>query len=272
MNLRSIWKGHLKISLVQIPVRVYTRISTAESIQFNQLHRDCHQRVRQKLCCPVHGDINREQIIKGYEFEKDKYVVVEEADFQKIRLETTQTIEIVQFSRPEELDPVYLDVPYFLGPESRVGLDAYCIVQEAIRRAGLIGIGRVVLNGREKPVALQPAGNGLMFTTLRSAGEVRAPESLFDSLIAPKLDAEQLQLAQQLIAQKTSLLDQTQFKDRYQDGLLELIKAKVAGTVPTIAPADPAQNVVNLMDALRQSLATAPKTKKHRLSRAKIAA
>ena len=272
MKPRSIWNGHLKISLVQIPVRIYTALSTAETIQFNQLHRDCHQRVRQKLCCPVHGEIKREEIVKGYEFDKDKYVVMGEADLQKIRLETTHTIEIAQFIHPRELDPVYLDAPYFIGPESRVALEGYSVLQQAIQRTGLLGIGRVVLNGREKLLVLKPAGKGLMFSTLRSTAEVRMPETFFDDLVPPKLDQEQLKLAEMLIAQKTSALDRATFIDGYQTALLEMIQTKIKGVEPVISPRDPAQNVVSLMDALRQSIADAPKTPRNRPIRAKIAA
>jgi DNA end-binding protein Ku len=272
MKLRPIWRGHLKLSLVQIPVRVYTALNTADTIQFHLLHRDCHQRIRQKLCCPLHGEIKREETVKGYEFEKEKYAVIGEADLQKVRLETTHTIEIVQFVRPRELDSTYLDVPYFIGPEGRMALEGYCVLQQAIQRAGVAGIGRVVLNGKEKLLVLKPAASGLMFTTLRSNAEVRTPESVFDDLIPPKLDHEQLQLAQRLIAQKTGSLDQGAFVDRYQAALVDLIQTKIKGSDPILASSAPASNVVSLMDALRQSLATAPKPAKARPVRSKIAA
>ena len=272
MKMRPIWAGHLKISLVQIPVRIYTALNTAEAIQFNLLHRDCHQRIRQKLCCPVHGEIRREETVKGYQFEKEKYVVVGEADLEKVRLETTQTIEITQFVRPQELDTIYLDVPYFIGPEGRLAMEGYCVLQQAIRQAGVLGIGRVVLNGREKLLVLKPSGKLLMFTTLRSKAEVRSTESVFDDFSHPNLDLEQLQLAQKLIAQKTRALDQAVFTDRYQTALIELIQTKIKGHEPVIASHQPAQNVVSLMDALRQSLANAPKAIKTRQGRAKIAA
>jgi len=272
MKLKAIWRGHLKLSLVQIPVRVYNALNTSETIKFHLLHRECHQRIRQKLCCPLHGEIKRGETVKGYEFEKEKYAVIGEADLQKIRLETTRTIEIIQFVRPRELDSTYLDVPYFIGPEGRVAPEGYCILQQAIQRAGVAGIGRVVLNGKEKLLVLKPAASGLMFTTLRTKAEVRTPESVFDELIPPKLDQEQLQLAQRLIAQKTSALDQAAFVDRYQTALVELIQTKINGGEPVLASSDPASNVVSLMDALRQSLANAPKSSKARQVRPKIAA
>jgi DNA end-binding protein Ku len=163
-------------------------------------------------------------------------------------------------------------VPYFLGPEGRVALEGYCVLQQAIQRAGVVGIGRVVLNGKEKLLVLRPAGNGLIFTTLRSKAEVRTPQSVFDELIAPRLDQEQLQLAQRLIAQKTGALDQAAFVDRYQTALVDLIQTKIKGADPVLSSSDPASNVVSLMDALRQSLDTAPKAVKARSSRRKIAA
>jgi DNA end-binding protein Ku len=272
MKMRPIWAGHLKLSLVQIQIRVYTALNTAETIQFNLLHRDCHQRVRQKLSCPVHGEIKREETVRGYEFEKDKYVVIDEADLQKVRLETTRVIEITQFVRLRELDSIYLDAPYFIAPEGRVASEGYFVLQQAIQRAGVVGIGRVVLNSREKLLVLKPAGKGLMFTTLRSETEVRASESVFHDLLPSKLDPEQLQLAQQLIAQKTGLLAQGTFTDRYQAALVELIQTKVKGAQPVIASPNPRENVVNLMDALRQSIAVAVKRPKTRSVQAKVAA
>ena len=274
MKMRSIWNGYLKISLVQLPVCVYAGLNSSETIQFNQLHRACHQRIRQKLFCPIHGEIKREEIVKGYEFEKEKYVVVTEADLEAVRLETTKTIEINEFIRPVELDPVYFDVPYFVGPNGRVSIEGFCVLQQALQRAGLVGVGRVVLGGREKRVILRPAGKGLRLTTLRSTAEIRSPDSIFADIRLPKVDPEQLQLAQKLIEQKTRALDDDPFTDRYQTALMELIQAKIKGGQPAAVAVDSGHNVVSLMDALRRSLTNAAPAKgsNRKTSRSQIAA
>lgn len=274
MKIRSIWNGYLKISLVQLPVCVYAGLNTSEAIQFNQLHRTCHQRIKQKLFCPTHGEIKREEIVKGYEFEKEKYVVITDADLEAVRLETTKTIEIGQFVRPKELDPVYFDMPYFIGPDGPVAVEGFCVLHQALLRTGLIGVGRVVLGGREKRVILRPVGKGLQLTTLRATGEIRNMDSVFADMRPTKVDPEQLQLAQKLIEQKTRSLGKEPFTDRYQTALVDLIQAKIKGGEPVVVPTNSAHNVVSLMDALRQSIADSggAKVSSHKRTRSKIAA
>src|SRR5437879_613268 len=133
MKPRCTWTGYLKISLVIVPVRVYTAISSAEKIAFNQLHKSCHRRIKQKLVCPVHGEVARDDLVKGYEFEKDKFAIVNETDLEAVRLETTGTIELVQFVRPEELDPIFLDTPYYLGADGPVAEQGFRVLREALK-------------------------------------------------------------------------------------------------------------------------------------------
>ncbi len=195
MKPRSIWTGHLKISLITVPIRVYTALNEADKISFNQLHKDCHQRLKQQLVCPIHGKVEREQVVKGYEVEKDRFVVIESADLEAVKLETTHTVELVQFIKPEELDPVFLDVPYFLGPDGPVSVEAFTVLREALRKAKRLGIGRVVLSGREKLVAVKPVGNGLVMSTLRYASEIRQADAYFEELGQGHIDADQVALA-----------------------------------------------------------------------------
>ena len=254
MKPRCTWSGYLKLSLVTVPVRVYNAISTADKISFNQLHKTCHQRIKQKLVCPVHGEVTREDLVKGYEYATDKFVILNESDLEAVRLETTSTIELVQFVRADELDPVYLDAPYYLGPDGPVAEEGFGVFVEALRRAKRIGIGRVVLAGKEKLVALKPIAKGLVFFTLRYATEVRAANPYFEDLRQEPPDATQVALAQKLIESKSASLDLTSFTDRYQTAVLDLVKAKVEGTEPVLAPRTQAGQVISLMEALRQSV------------------
>ena len=255
MQPRSTWTGFLKLSLVTIPIRVYTALSTAEKIAFHQLHKECHQRLRQKLVCPVHGEVPREALVKGYEYAKDQYVIVDESDLEHVRLETTSTIELVQFVAPEELDPLYLDTPYYVGPDGPVAQEGFRVLREALRRTNRLGLGRVVLSGKEKLVALKPLGQGLLFVTLRYAAEVKAATGYFQDLAEAPVDEDQVALAQKLIEHKSAPLNLAQFTDRYQIAVLDLIKAKIAGTEPVQVAHSQAGKIVNLMEALRQSVA-----------------
>jgi len=255
MKPRSIWSGVLKISLVTVPVRVYTALNSGEKIAFNQLHKDCHHRLRQKLVCPVHGEVARENIVKGYEYGTDKFITVDEADLEKIRLETTGALELVQFVRPAELDPVLLDTPYYVGPDGPAASESFGVVREALQRAKLIGIGRVVLSGKEKLVALKPVGAGFAFFTMRYAAEVRPATDYFQDIAQTNLDESQIALARQLIEKKSAPFVLSAFADRYQTALLELIKAKIQGTEPVLVPRNEVVQTLNLIDALRRSVA-----------------
>jgi DNA end-binding protein Ku len=255
MKPRCTWSGYLKLSLVTVPIRVYTAVSTTEKITFNQLHKTCHQRIRQKLVCPVHGEVTREDIVKGYEYTADKFVVVNETELEAIRLETTSTIELVQFIRPDELDPTFLDSPYYLGPDGPVAEEGFAVMVEALRRAKLLGIGRVVLGGREKLVALKPRGKGLVFFTFRYVNEVRAASAYFEDISQEAPDSEQVALAQKLIESKSKRLNLTEFSDRHHAAVLDLIKSKIDGSQPVLVQRNGTSPVMSLMDALRQSVA-----------------
>jgi len=257
MKPRCTWTGYLKISLVTVAVRVYTAISTTDKITFNQLHKTCHQRIRQKLVCPVHGEVAREDLVKGYEYAADQFVILNETDLEAVRLETTGTIELVQFVRPEELDPLFLDAPYYVGPDGPVAEEGFAVVREALRRSKRVGIGRVVLGGKEKLLALKPLGKGLMFFTLRYLAEVRPASAYFEDLSPQPADAAQVALAQRLIEGKSGVLDLASFTDRYQAALLDLIKRKVEGTPPVLVPRGDNGSALSVMEALRQSVAQA---------------
>ncbi len=254
MAPRAMWTGQLRLSLVSFGVRLYAATESAGKVSMNQLHKDCHQRIRNQLVCPVHGPVGRDEIVKGYEYEKDSYVIVEQEDLDKIRLESNKTIELVEFVDADEIDPLYVDSPYYLGPDGKVAEEPFNVIREAMKRARKVGIGKVVMYGRERIVALQPEGRGFLLTTLRYAGEVRSAEDLFKDIKIEKVDEEQLALASSIMEKKASTFDPSEFTDRYQEKFFEIVKAKVEGQEPVVVADEEAPRSFNFMDALRQSV------------------
>lgn len=257
MPPRATWKGHLKLSLVSFGVRVYNATTSSGKITLNQLHKDCHQRLKQKMVCPEHGDVERDEIVKGYAFEKGRYVVIDDEDLQKVRLETTKTIDIVQFIDRDELKPIYLNAPYYLAPDGPVAEEAFRVIRTALEKSNKVGIGRFVIAGRENVVALEVEGRGLRMTTLRSDAEVRASTEYFGEISDADVDAGQLELAERLVEASTAPLDTSRFRDRYQEALLEVIKAKVEGKEPAIIEEEQAPTGFSFMKALEESIAAA---------------
>jgi len=255
MALRANWTGHLKLSLVSIPIRLYNAISTSNKVSFNQLHKGCNQRLRQQLVCPQHGKVEREDIAKGYEYEKDKYVVMEEADLEKVELETTKMIELIQFVDGGQIDPIYFDNSFYVAPDGPVAEDAFRIFREALKKLNKIAIGRVVMHGKENIIALRPQEKGFVLYMLHYASEVRGAEPYFAEIKEAPVSKEQLALAIQLIESTAGEFDPAQFTDRYQDSLMEVIKAKIAGSAPVVVQQQQVGKVINLMDALQASIA-----------------
>jgi DNA end-binding protein Ku len=259
MKPRSLWTGHLKLELLTIPVRLYAALNEAEKVSFNQLHKGCHQRLRQHLDCPVHGKVERDAVVKGFELEKDRYVVLEAGDLEAVKLESTRTIELVRFVSPREIDPALWDTPYFLGPDGPVAEPALAVLREAMRRRRRVGLGQVTMHGREHLVALRPQGKGCVLTTLRYAAEVRSAAEVFGHLNGCPMNPGQLRLATQLVDNLAARFDPSAFVDRYQAAVRELIEAKLKGTpLVQVLPSVTAP-VVNLSEALERSVArTAP--------------
>ena len=254
MAARATWKGYLKISLVNIPVRVFPATDAAATISFNQLHRTCRTRIQQKRWCPTDQvEVPLTDIVKGYEFEKGKYVVLEEEDIAKVRPESTRVINVVQFADAKTIDPVYIEKPYYLAPDGNVAAEAFAVMREGM--AGKAAIGKLALYGREYLVAIQPRENGLVMFTLRHASEVRAMNAIDELKTVPaKIKPDEVKLARQVITNFETGGDLTQYKDDYQEELHKMIDAKIAGE-EIVAPKEEAPpKVVNLMEALRQSL------------------
>jgi DNA end-binding protein Ku len=254
MAARPTWKGYLKISLVNIPVRVFPATDAAATISFNQLHRECRTRIQQKRWCPTcQVEVPNTDLVKGYEFEKGQYVVIDEEDLAKVRSESTRVINVVQFADASLIDPVYVERPYYLAPDGNVAAEAFAVMREGM--AGKAAVGKVALYGREYLVAIQPRENGFVMYTMRHASEVRAMGAIDELKQVPaKIKPDEVRLARQVISNFETEGDLSQYKDEYQEELRKIIDAKVAGQ-EIVAPAEAAPpKVVNLMDALRQSL------------------
>jgi DNA end-binding protein Ku len=263
MAARPTWKGYLKISLVNIPVRVFPATDAAATISFNQLHRECRSRIQQKKWCPTcQTEVANTDLVKGYEFEKGRYAVLEEDDLAKVRPESTRVINIVQFADASLIDPVYVEKPYYLAPDGNVAAEAFAVMREGM--AGKAAIGKLALYGREYLVAIQPRENGLVMYTLRHASEVRAMSAIDELKLVPaRMKPDEIKLAKQVIGNFETGGDLTQYKDDYQAELRRIIDAKIEGKEVAGAPEEAPPKVVNLMEALRQSLERVSSTRKH---------
>jgi DNA end-binding protein Ku len=251
---RAYWKGYLKLSLVSCPVKLYSATSaSAGKISFNLLHKDTLNRVQQKYHDPELGEIDRADLVKGYQFEKDRYVVVSNEELEAVEIESSKTIDIDGFVKTTEIDPIYFDSTYYLAPDGPIAEETYAVILEAMKKVDEVAIARIVLNGRERQVAIEPIPEGFRLVTLRSAKEIREPASALDKLNV-KLSDDMLAMAGMIIAQKQIEFDPAAFEDHYETAVMELVKSKIAGGQPVISKAPERGNVVNLMDALRRSI------------------
>jgi len=254
MAARPTWKGFLKISLVNIPVRVFPATDAAATISFNQLHAECQTRIQQKRWCPkCEREIPISEIVKGYEFEKGRYVVMTEDDIAKVRPESTRVIDLVQFTDAAAIDPIYVERPYYLAPDGAMAKEAFAVMREGMK--GKAGIGKLALYGREYLVAVQPRDKGLVMYTMRHAKEVRSMDNIEELENVPsKVKPDEIKLAKQVIGNFEGALDLAEYSDKYQEELQRIIDAKVAGEEVVATEEETPPKVVNLMDALRQSL------------------
>jgi DNA end-binding protein Ku len=262
MAVRPTWRGYLKISLVNIPIKVFPATESSATISFNQLHAVCQTRIQQKRWCPQCArEVPNTELVKGYEFEKGRYVVLTEEDVEKVRPESTRVIDLAQFSSESAIDPIYIDRAYYLAPDGAVAADAFAVMRDGMK--GKVGIGKLALYGREYLVAVRPQGRGIVMYTLHHAAEIRGIETVEDlGAIPTKVKADEIKLARQIIDTFDAPLDLSTYKDEYRDGLQRIIDAKIAGH-EVVAPAVEAPpKVVNLMEALRKSLDAVSATKK----------
>jgi DNA end-binding protein Ku len=254
MAVRPTWKGFLKVSLVNIPIKVFPAAESAATLSFNQLHGECQTRIQQKRWCPVHNrEVANTELVKGYEFEKGRYVVVTDEDFAKVKTESTQVINLSQFVDAESIDPMYVDRSYYLAPDGKMAAESFAVMREGMK--GKAGIGKVALYGREYLVAVKASGRGLVMFTLHHAAEIRKMDQVEDLNIVPdKVSESELKLARQVIDTFSGELDLATYRDEYTEGLRQIIDKKIAGEEVVAPEVEAPPKVVNLMEALRKSL------------------
>ncbi|PJG50912.1 Ku protein [Bradyrhizobium forestalis] len=255
MAPRANWKGFLRLSLVTCPVALYPATSESEKISFNQLNRQTGHRIKYlKVDADTGDEVPNEDIVKGYQLEKDQFIEVTKEELEEIALESTRAIEIDEFVDRSDIDPRYLIHPYYIRPDGKVGHDAFAVIRETIREMDKVAIGRVVLTNREHIIALEPMDKGLVGTLLRYPYEVRSEQEYFDEIQDVKVTKDMLDLAKHIVNQKAGRFDPEKFEDHYETALIDLINQKRAGKVIRPKERPKGENVVDLMEALRQSV------------------
>jgi DNA end-binding protein Ku len=255
MALRANWKGYLRLSPVSCPIALYPASSHSEKVSFNRINRKTGNRLKQQNVDSETGDVvPREDTARGYEVAKGQYLLVEDEEFEAIQIESSRTIDIDQFIPKNEIDERYIESPYYIAPDGQVGQDAFAVIRDTIGKMNMVALGRVVLTRREHVIALEPKGRGLLGMTLRYPYEVRDEASYFEDIPELKLSKEMLDLASHIVNTKSGHFDPSQFEDRYENALVDLLKKKEAGEKIEPAKEGPAPRVVNLMDALRASV------------------
>jgi DNA end-binding protein Ku len=254
MAARPSWQGHLKLSLVTCPVALYNGTSASGDIHFNLLNPKTMNRIKMVTTDPETGPIDRSELVKGYQVEKDRYIIMTDEEIKSVRLESTKSINIERFVDADEIDRLYWNDPYYLVPNGDLGLEAFAVIREAMRQSNKIAIGRVVMSTRERLIALEPYGKGIVAYTLRTVDELRKPEQFFDDIKDVKADKAMVEIASRIIEQQEGDFEPEEFRDRYEDALRELIKAKQKGEGVKEAHEPEDTNVVDLMEALRASL------------------
>ena len=259
--MRSIWKGHIRFSMVTIPIRLYGAVDSAASISFNQLHREDNGRVGYDKKCKSCGDsLSNKEIVKGFEYAPDEYAIVEDEDFQKLKLKSTKIIEIEGFVEADEIHQTLYDTPYFAGPDGEVAVKVYSLLSEALKASGKLGVGKVVMRDREDMVLIGHHSGGLIIYKLRYPQFIRNIEEVPD-LGAAEVAKEELKLAQSLVDSMTAKLEDLELKDTYHEAVREMIDAKVEGK-EIVTVAEEVKPVVDIMSALKESIEQAKDEKK----------
>jgi DNA end-binding protein Ku len=258
---RPAWKGQLRLSLVTIPVEVFTATRASAKPAFNQIHAPSGKRVRYEKVVEGIGPVEKKDIKKGYQYEKGEYVILEDEELDAVKLETKKTLELVQFVSEDEIPPLYFDTPYFVAPADELAEDAFRVLRDALRQAKRLGLGQLAMRGQEYLVSIRPCGKGLLMETLHYADEIKKADTFFGDVSARKPDDDLLDVAKALIEKKTEKFDPKAFKDHYHAALRELIerKKKLKGRKLTADEDDEPKrpsgdNVIDLMAALKQSL------------------
>lgn len=270
MLLRAYWKGSLKLSLVTCPVALYPASTTVERTRFHMINTETGNRLKQQMVDSETGEVvEKEQKGRGYEVSKGEYVQIEKEELESVQLESNHTIDIDNFVPRDEIDRRYLDSPYYMVPDGNAGIDAFAVIRDAMKDQDRVALARVVLSNRERIVAIEPLGKGLLATTLRYAYEVRNEEDFFADIKTPKISKDMVELAAHILDSKAANFDASKFEDEYENALKALVKQKASGkTIKSAEKPAKADNVISLMDALKQSLkGKAPAQRPARASR-----
>jgi len=254
MATRPTWQGYLRLSLVSCPVALYTATSRSGEVHFNMLHKQTHNRIKMIPTDPETGPVERSEIVKGYEIEKGRYVVVTDEEIKAVKLETTRTLDIERFVDESDIDRLYWNDPYFLAPDGDMAVEAFTVIREAMKKAKKVALGRLVMHQRERLMALEAHEKGILAYTIRNHREVREAEEIFAHIKSVKPPAAMVDIAAKIIEQQEGPFDPSQFTDRYEDALRALIKEKEKGHTVK-APEEPKEaEVIDLMEALKRSL------------------
>ena len=253
--MRPTWEGHLRLSLVTCPVALYTATERTADVHFHLINPGTNTRIRMQTVDAGTGDVvERADLVKGFEVSKDKYVLVEAAELDAVKLESTRVIDIESFVDASAIDRIYWDEPYYLAPSGTTGIDAYAVIRQAMEQQDKVALGRLVMHQRERICALEPRDGGLLLTTLRTHDEIRSTAEIFDRDL-PRPDPRMLTIAEKIIEQQAAGFDPSGFRDRYEDALRELIERKSRGeALVTSEEPQAGEKVVDLMDALKKSL------------------
>jgi len=260
-QLRSIWKGHIRFSLVTIPIRIYNAVDTAQSVRFNQIHRDCNGRIGyDKKCKKCDKQVITEDILKGYQYEPDQYAVFEKDDLDKLKLKSTKVIEIEGFVDASEVHPTLFDSPYYAGPDGDVAAKPYSLLASALRDSNKLGVGKLVLREREDVVMIAPHGDGILIYKLRYPKEIRKIDDV-PLVEKSKTNKEELKLAKSLIDSMETSFDKLELENKYVGAVMDMVQAKVDGK-EIVAMEEEEKEVVDIMSALKQSIEQAKDGKK----------
>ena len=257
---RPYWSGQFQISLVSFGIQLFPATEAKSEIRFHQLNRRTGERIKHQNVSGDDGPVQKDEIVKGYEYTKGQYVMIEPEDIEHLRIPSRQTLEVTQFVDRKDVDPEYFEKPYFVTPQNAAQSEAFAVVRKAMQVAGKIALGKIAFGGREHLVAIEAPEDdeqlGMMAYTMRYAEELRKTEQYFESIKKVQIDKEQLELATELIKRKAGKFDPNKFKDEYESALREMVEAKVKhAPMPAAEPTAKSTKVVNLMDALRKSVA-----------------
>ena len=256
MAARPYWSGQLKLALVTIPVQVFSATKSGGRISFHQVHEPSRKRVRYEKVVPGIGPVDTDEIVKGYEVDKDQYVLLSEEELDEVKVDAKRSVELVQFVDQSEIDAIYFDRPFFVAPEDEESAgEAYVVLREALKRTGKVGLGQMAVRGRSYIVALKPCREGLLMETLRYADELRKADSFFSDVPQIDPDEDLISLAEELIGRRTKTFDPKAFTDAYEEAVRELIQAKIEDRAPErIKAPERGGRVVDLMEALKRSV------------------